>query len=410
MPQQNYLDELTPAFTPLLAIKEASRCLLCHDAPCSQACPAQTDPGKFIRSIYFRNFKGAAETIRENNALGAVCARVCPTEKLCQRGCTRSGIDNPIDIARLQRFVTDFEQQTAMKIYQPATKTRGKIAIIGAGPAGLQASVTLSNLGYDVTIYEKQAQPGGWLRYGIPEFRLPQSVLDLEIARIVEMGVTIKCHCEAGVSPSIDQLKKENRAVLITVGMSCGSTLALFNQANHVEIAVDFLRRAREARGTMAVPQSALIIGGGDVAMDAATTLKRLGCPSVTCVAREELAEFPASKKEFASAQAAGVSIVDGFTPVAVCEKSVTFKHVRLPGELTLAAEHIILAVGQHAQLDAFAGLTRQDGLIDAQRYQTADPALFAAGDIVEGDKTVVYAVKSGKEAALAIHHSLQEA
>lgn len=156
MPQQNYLDELTPGFTPLLAIKEASRCLLCHDAPCSQDCPAQTDPGKFIRSIYFRNFKGAAETIRENNALGAVCARVCPTEKLCQRGCTRSGIDKPIDIARLQRFITDFEQQTAMQIYQPGSKTHGKVAIIGAGPAGLQASVTLTHLGYDVTIYEKQ--------------------------------------------------------------------------------------------------------------------------------------------------------------------------------------------------------------------------------------------------------------
>ncbi|EFJ9900958.1 NAD-dependent dihydropyrimidine dehydrogenase subunit PreT, partial [Escherichia coli] len=171
MPQQNYLDELTPAFTPLLAIKEASRCLLCHDAPCSQACPAQTDPGKFIRSIYFRNFKGAAETIRENNALGAVCARVCPTEKLCQSGCTRAGVDAPIDIGRLQRFVTDFEQQTGMEIYQPGTKTLGKVAIIGAGPAGLQASVTLTNQGYDVTIYEKEAHPGGWLRNGIPQFR-----------------------------------------------------------------------------------------------------------------------------------------------------------------------------------------------------------------------------------------------
>lgn len=130
MPQQNYLDELTPGFTPLLAIKEASRCLLCHDAPCSQACPAQTDPGKFIRSIYFRNFKGAAETIRENNALGAVCARVCPTEKLCQCGCTRSGIDKPIDIARLQRFITDFEQQTAMQIYQPGVKHTGKSRLL----------------------------------------------------------------------------------------------------------------------------------------------------------------------------------------------------------------------------------------------------------------------------------------
>ena len=209
MPQQNYLDELTPAFTPLLAIKEASRCLLCHDAPCSQACPAQTDPGKFIRSIYFRNFKGAAETIRENNALGAVCARVCPTEKLCQSGCTRAGVDAPIDIGRLQRFVTDFEQQTGMEIYQPGTKTLGKVAIIGAGPAGLQASVTLTNQGYDVTIYEKEAQPGGWLRNGIPQFRLPQSVLDAEIARIEKMGVTIKCNNEVGNTLTLEQLKAE---------------------------------------------------------------------------------------------------------------------------------------------------------------------------------------------------------
>lgn len=336
MPQQNYLDELTPAFTPLLAIKEASRCLLCHDAPCSQDCPAQTDPGKFIRSIYFRNFKGAAETIRENNALGAVCARVCPTEKLCQRGCTRSGIDKPIDIARLQRFITDFEQQTAMKIYQPATKTLGKVAIIGAGPAGLQASVTLSNLGYDVTIFEKQAQPGGWLRYGIPEFRLPHSVLDHEIARIVEMGVTIKCNCEVGNALSVEQLKAEYRAVLVTPGMSYGSTLPLFEKANHVEIAVDFLQRARQASGDITVAKSVLIIGGGDVAMDVASTLKLLGCPSVTCVTREELADFPASDKEFSSTQALGVSIIDGFTPVAVSGNQVTFKHVRLPGELML--------------------------------------------------------------------------
>ncbi|WP_033135028.1 FAD-dependent oxidoreductase [Aeromonas finlandensis] len=410
MPQHNYLEELTPAFTPLLAIKEASRCLLCHDAPCSQACPAQTDPGKFIRSIYFRNLKGAAETIRENNALGAVCARVCPTEKLCQSGCSRSGIDKPIDIARLQRFITDFEQQTAMKIYQPGTKTLGKVAVIGAGPAGLQASVTLSNLGYDVTIYEKQAQPGGWLRHGIPEFRLPQSVLDSEIVRIVEMGVQIKCQCEVGKQISLEQLKTENRAVLLTVGLSAGAMLPLFKQAENMEIAVDFLQRARQAGGDIAIAQSALIIGGGDVAMDVASTLKMLGCPSVTCVAREELAEFPASQKEFASAQALGVSIIDGFTPIDVAGNKVTFKHARLPGALTLEAEHIILAVGQQAHLDAFTAVQPQRNHIDTQGYQTADPVIFAAGDIIKGDKTVVYAVKTGKEAAQAIHHHLEGA
>lgn len=410
MSQHDYLDELIPAFTPLLAIKEASRCLLCHDAPCSQSCPAQTDPGKFIRSIYFRNFKGAAETIRENNALGAVCARVCPTEKLCQRGCSRSGIDTPIDIARLQRFVTDFEQRTNMQIYQPGRKDKGKVAIIGAGPAGLQASVTLCNLGYDVTLFEKEAQPGGWLRHGIPEFRLPQSVLDAEIARIVEMGVNLRCGCEVGKNITLTQLKSEHQAVLLTVGLSEGSSLPLFNDANTVEIAVDFLQRARGNGGKIAVPQSALVIGGGDVAMDVASTLKILGCSSVTCVAREELAEFPASVKEFTTTQALGVSIIDGFTPTAVTGNTVTFKHVRLPGELTLTAEHIILAVGQHAQLDAFTDIQVQRNTVDTHHYQTADPALFAAGDIVQGDKTVVYAVKTGKEAAQAIHHYLEEA
>lgn len=410
MPQQNYLEELAPALTPLLAIKEASRCLLCHDAPCSQACPAQTDPGKFIRSIYFRNFKGAAETIRENNALGAVCARVCPTEKLCQSGCTRALVDKPIDIAQLQRFITDFEQQTAMEIYPPGSKTLGKVAIVGAGPAGLQASVTLTNLGYDVTIYEKTAHPGGWLRNGIPEFRLPQSVLDAEIMRIEKMGVTITCNVEIGKTLTLEQLKADNRAVLVTVGLSCGSSLPLFERANDVEIAVDFLRHTRQACGNIHVPQSALIIGGGDVAMDVASTLKILGCPAVTCVAREELEVFPASKKEFTSAQALGVSIIDGFTPVEVDGNKVTFKHVRLAGELTMEAEKIILAVGQHAGLSAFAPLNPQRNTIETDNYQTRDPQLFAAGDVVEGDKTVVYAVKTGKEAALAIHHYLEGA
>ena len=410
MSQQDYLDELIPAFTPLLAIKEASRCLLCHDAPCSQGCPAQTDPGKFIRSIYFRNFKGAAETIRENNALGAVCARVCPTEKLCQAECSRSGIDKPIDIARLQRFVTDFEQQTGMQVYQPGSKTLGKVAIVGAGPAGLQASVTLTNLGYDVTLFEKEAQAGGWLRHGIPEFRLSQAVLDNEIQRIVDMGVTIKCNSEVGKTLTLEELKAQHRAVLLTVGLSQGSSLALFDDAEDVEIAVDFLQRASRANGEIAIPQSALIIGGGDVAMDVATTLKMLGCPSVTCVARETLDEFPASDKEFTSAQALGVSIIDGFTPIAVAGHSVTFQHVSLPGELKLHAEKIILAVGQHAQFTAFNHLNVQRNTVETTDYQKSDPTLFAAGDIVQGDKTVVYAVKTGKEAAQSIHHYLEGA
>ena len=169
------------------------------------------------------------------------------------------------------------------------------------------------------------------------------------------MGVTIRCNNEVGNTLTLEQLKAENRAVLVTVGLSSSSRLSLFEHSN-VEIAVDFCNVHDRRKGDISIPQSALIIGGGDVAMDVASTLKVLGCQAVTCVAREELDEFPASEKEFTSARELGVSIIDGFTPVRGGNK-VTFKHVRLPGELTMAADKIILAVGQHARLDAFAEL-----------------------------------------------------
>ena len=133
---EKYLKEYEAGFTPRLVMEEASRCLLCHDAPCSQACPAGTDPAKFIRSVRFKNFKGAAETVRINNVLGAICARVCPTERYCQQGCSRSGIDKPIDIGRIQRYVTDFEDACKMDILEVKPSNGKKVAVVGAGPAG----------------------------------------------------------------------------------------------------------------------------------------------------------------------------------------------------------------------------------------------------------------------------------
>ena len=173
MPQQNYLDELTPAFTPLLAIKEASRCLLCHDAPCSQDCPAQTDPGKFIRSIYFRNFKGAAEVIREANVCGGSCAVVCPAGKLCEGACLRKEIDKPIAIRKLQQFAVRQEMNHGMQILTNLSATKkAKVACIGSGPASLACAAKLAKSGYTVEIFEANAKAGGMLSYGIPPARL----------------------------------------------------------------------------------------------------------------------------------------------------------------------------------------------------------------------------------------------
>lgn len=399
--KKDYRQEYELPFTPLTVIHEASRCLLCYDAPCSKACPAKTDPAKFIRSVRFRNFKGAAETVRENNALGSICARVCPTEKLCRQGCSRSGIDRPIEIGKIQRYITDFEDACGMKILKKGAKNLGKVAIVGSGPAGLQAAATLTELGYDVTVFEKNKKLGGWLRYGIPEYRLPSAVLDKEIARIADMGVTFITNKEI---QDLQPLKKEFRAILLAVGASYGNTLPLFANAT-VELAVDLLAKIKDCGGKIAVPQNALIIGGGDVAMDVATSLKLLGSKNVTVVAREQAFEFPASKKELNDARECDVSVIDGYTPVAVNGNKVTFKHVALDAELTIKADKIILAIGQISGVDKL--INAEKGIVHTVNYQTEDSRIFAAGDIISGDKLVVSAVRYGKEAAHAIHEYL---
>ena len=210
---KKYTEELERGYSVSTVMEEAQRCLLCYDAPCSKACPAGTDPAKFIRSVRFRNFKGAAETIRVNNVLGAVCARVCPTERYCESGCSRCGIDKPIDIGGIQRFVTDFEAACGMKVLEKGAANGKRVAVVGSGPAGLQAAATLLQLGYEVEIYEKADRAGGFLRT-IPEYRLPETVVDGEIERIVALGAVI--HCGVDVDKAkFEELKAGYDAVLV---------------------------------------------------------------------------------------------------------------------------------------------------------------------------------------------------
>ena len=196
-------------------VEETSRCLLCLDAPCSKMCPAYTDPARFIRAVRFKNLKGAAEVIRENNALGSICARVCPTERYCQKGCSRSGIDRPIDIGLIQRYITDFEQKNDMHILKCEKDNGFKVAIIGSGPAGLETACLLKMKGYQVDIYEKEKQAGGYLRNGIPEYRLPNAIVDYEIKRITDLWVKIKLNAEVGKDISFDDLKSKYDAVIV---------------------------------------------------------------------------------------------------------------------------------------------------------------------------------------------------
>ena len=400
---KKYSQELVQGYTMSTVMEEAQRCLLCHDAPCSNACPAGTDPAKFIRSVRFRNFKGAAETIRSNNALGAACARICPTERYCEQGCSRCGIDKPINIGGIQRFVTDFEEQCGMKVLERGPANGKKIGIIGSGPAGLQAAATLLQLGYEVDIYEKGAKAGGFLRTGMPEYRLPDAVVDTEVARIAELGANFLYCREVGKDVSMEELKEKYDAVLVAVGIGRPQMLEMFEGNPYAVPAVTFLAEVDERQGEVELPDNALVIGGGDAAMDVSATLKLLGVQNVTTVTRKELSDFRASKVELETARAQGVTIVDGYAPVAVEGKVVTFRHRRLNSELKIEADKIILAVGQSTDADQL-GLPIVKNEVDFDGFQ-ADGKVFVAGDIAKGDKTAVWAVRKGKAAAYAIHN-----
>lgn len=403
---KKYTEELERGYTMLTVMEEAQRCLLCHDAPCSATCPAQTDPAKFIRSVRFRNFKGAAETVRAHNALGAVCARVCPTERYCESGCSRSGIDRPIHIGKIQRFVTDFEAQCGMTILEKGTAKGKHVAVIGGGPAGLQAAASLLTLGYDVTIFEKDAQAGGFLRGGIAEYRLPDRVVDAEIERIVKLGAQLRCGVQVGKDISMDELRQEYDAVLIAVGVGKANMLPMFEGNPYAVPAVTFLREVDEKRGALSLPDNALVIGGGDAAMDVSATLKLLGVTNVTNVTRKELSDFRASRAELETARDAGVTIIDGYAPVAAEGKTVTFRHRKLNSELRIEADLIVLAVGQSTTADAL-GLKTEKNEVPFDGYQV-EGKVFVTGDLARGDKTVVWAVKKAKEAAAAIDAYLE--
>lgn len=393
---EKYMEEYEVGYTPRLVMEEASRCLLCHDAPCSKACPAGTDPAKFIRSVRFKNVKGAAETVRVNNILGAICARVCPTERYCQQGCSRSGIDKPIDIGRIQRYITDSEDLFKMDILEAKPLNGKKVAVVGSGPAGLAVAGNLALEGYQVVVYEKEAKAGGYLRYGIPEYRLPTPVVDREIKRIEKLGVEIRLNTPV---EDVSSLKKEYDAVVLACGHNKGKVLPMFAGKRFVKTAVDFLHDAKKKKGKIKVPENVLVIGGGDVAMDTVMTLKLLGVKQVTDVVYETFDEFKASKKELQGAQEQKVSIIDGFVPVALKGKKVVFQHRFVPSKLEVKADLIILAVGQYTE----AGLLGYE-VNKLQEVTNAKDGVFACGDIAPGgEKTVVYAVRSAKEVAYAV-------
>ena len=403
----NYTAEAVAGFTHRTAMEEAARCLLCHDAPCSKGCPAGTDPAKFIRSIRFRNDRGAAETIRENNILGGTCARVCPYDRLCEEACSRCGIDKPIEIGKLQRYAIEQEEAYGMKTLSAPEKKVGNVACVGAGPASLAVAAELAKAGYNVTILEREAKAGGVLTYGIVPSRLPQAVADHDIAQVEGLGVKFQFNTEVKAA-DLDAYD----AVFVGAGLWADNLPKIDGiELDGVYAAVDFLKEARTKAEGFNPGKKVLVVGGGDVAVDCAVSAKLLGAEDVKIVYRRTLEEAPGNMTEFHYALSLGIGMTTGMAPAAVKGngkvEAVEFKGFRdEAAELTLSADTIVFATGQKAEdMAAVAGVKVTDkGTIAADDTGATDvEKIFAAGDIVNGGKTVVEAVAAGKVAAASM-------
>lgn len=382
------------AYDARLAMEEASRCLLCEDAPCSRDCPAGTDPGRFIRAIRFRNFKGAAKTIRENNILGASCAEICPFHKLCESACSRTGIDRPIRIGKLQAFAMEQEKAFGMQTLVAGKATGKKVLCIGAGPASLAVAAKLAQMGVAVKIIDENAKPGGVLRYGITPSRLGDDIVDQDIAAVRSLGVEFELGRRVHGN-ELAELRKQYDAVFIGVGMSDSKQIMSLpgRELKGCESAVAFLKRARSSGGKIDHLGRVVIIGGGDVAMDCASTSKQLGADSVHVTFIETLENMPANKPELDYVISLGVPVMPAFMPTEVVGKDkvegVQLLSMDKASNLYLKADTVVFAVGQRVS-DDYQDLPKGEGF-------------FVGGDLANGGKTVVHAVADGKRVAVEI-------
>jgi len=436
-------EEVEGVYLPHQAIAEAARCLFCNDAPCVKECPAGIDITKFIRRIKTKDFRSAIRTIRESNVLAGVCARVCPTEKLCEKPCSATNIVEPVNIAALQRFVTDLEMKEGIKLPKKAAPTGKKVAVIGSGPAGLAAAAELAKVGHGVTIFEAKSLPGGVLAYGIPPYRLPKDVVMAEIDPIKQLGVEIKTDTPIDEKFNIDTLFDQGfDAIFIATGVEkpyfvrmpgenlegVYSALELLSQVN-----VHYSKPSSK-KFPLRIGKKALVIGGGNVAMDAACSLLRLGAEEVHVVCLESFEEMPAFPSEIEFAKEEGIVFhprskplriigdengrVKGFEGVGIRWKEPNnfspSNAIPIEGtEFSLEVETVIEAIGQgpdHSLASILSGIqTKGRGLIVVDENQmTSRKGVFAGGDIVNGGDTVVQAIAEGKKAAEGIINYLK--
>lgn len=424
--------DLHPPLARPEALIEADRCYFCYDAPCTTACPTGIDIPAFIQKIRSDNMRGSAHTILRENIMGGMCARVCPTEVLCEQACVRNTHeDKPVEIGLLQRYATDPVYEDGTQFFSRAEESGKKVAIVGGGPAGLSCAHRLAMLGHDVVVLNRDTKPGGLNEYGIAAYKTVSDFAQQEVEYILSIGgIEVRNRVALSKDFTISQLNEEYDAVFLGVGLADVNSLGIDGEElAGVENAIDYIAELRQAEDKAALPvgRNVVVIGGGMTAIDIAVQSKRLGAERVDLVYRRGPEQMGASKFEQELAQKSGVSIHHWAQPLQVqgpnhvtgivFEKTVMNDKRDLSGSgetFSLDADVVFKAIGQKLSSDVLgedlAGLDVQGGKIVVDENQaTSIGGIWAGGDcVVNGDDLTVSAVQHGKVAAIAIDRRLR--
>jgi len=426
------------------AVQEANRCLQCEKRPCVEGCPVAVRIPEFLEKVAAGDFAAAAEILQADNALPATTGRVCPQETQCEAVCVRGKKGDPVAIGWLERFIADWAAESGSAPVAPAEKTGLKVAVVGSGPGGLSAAGQLAQLGHEVRIFEALHAPGGVLRYGIPEFRLPKAIVDREIANLEALGVEVECNVIVGKTITVQQIMEEYDACFIANGAGLpmflnvpGENFKGVYSANEYLTRVNLMGAYRPDSATPVVRGGAVsvVFGGGNTAMDAVRTSKRLGAARAVLAYRRSRAEMPARIEEVHHAEQEGIELMFLVSPTEVLGgddgwvRGVRLRRMELGepddsgrrrpipiegSEFELPADVVVVAIGTRANplLTSTCPELRLNkwGNIEVDENQmTSIPGVFAGGDIVRGGATVILAMGDGKRAAMAIDGYLKE-